>query len=444
MFPSFKCTWRSPCRSKFAIQHAIIVAEIIHLCPCRMYLEREIRTFPNPYIGKLATLHSCNSCISKNSEWIRAPDVSIAQVYMMLARPVGLILIQSCYNFGRNHTLLSVSYVLLDKENKLPNLYIVKLANLDSCRNSCSSNSLIHVQMQEEEQQHQQEEVAVSAPQFDEYLQHYGGGNAGHRFESNKGANADHDFLHGHTAGAIHNFRAPVQHYHEAFLKPFLPAQRPGSQRPDSGHHHLQLVTKFTHKVVSPPAVQCGALSSSEKKILQYKNMNEASLDSPCSVISGFTKALSSGTDYMDTFGTASTSATVQELQKEGMSTPSHHHVPNYAVGEILMSRHSRSTSESHMEAGGLTNSMHQNSTVQRAKRKRTRTRTPKQGDEVESQRMTHIAVERNRRKQMNEHLASLRALMPGSYVQKVTQPESTLPAGHILLDHSCSATSTN
>lgn len=361
----------------------------------------------------------------------------------MLARPVGLILIQSCYNFGRNHTLLSVSYVLLDKENKLPNLYIVKLANLDSCRNSCSSNSLIHVQMQEEEQQHQQEEVALSAPQFDEYLQHYGG-NAGHRFESNKGANADHDFLHGHTAGAIHNFRAPVQHYHEAFLKPFLPAQRPGSQRPDSGHHHLQLVTKFTHKVVSPPAVQCGALSSSEKKILQYKNMNEASLDSPCSVISGFTKALSSGTDYMDTFGTASTSATVQELQKEGMSTPSHHHVPNYAVGEILMSRHSRSTSESHMEAGGLTNSMHQNSTVQRAKRKRTRTRTPKQGDEVESQRMTHIAVERNRRKQMNEHLASLRALMPGSYVQKVTQPESTLPAGHILLDHSCSATSTN
>lgn len=56
-----------------------------------MYLEREIRTFPNPYIGKLATLHSCNSCISKNSESIRAPDVSIDQVYMMLARPVGLI-----------------------------------------------------------------------------------------------------------------------------------------------------------------------------------------------------------------------------------------------------------------------------------------------------------------------------------------------------------------
>jgi hypothetical protein len=257
----------------------------------------------------------------------------------------------------------------------------------------------------------------------------------------NKGANAHHDFLlHGHTAGAIHhNSRAPVQHYHEAFLKPFLPAQRPaGSQRPD---HQLQLVTKFTNKIVSPPAVQCGALASAEKKTLQYKNMNEASLDSPCSVISGFTKALSNGTDYMDTFGTASTSATAQELQQEGMSTPpSHHRLPNYAVGEILMSRHSRSTSESHMEARGLTNSMHQNySTVQRAKRKRTRTRTrtraPKQGDEVESQRMTHIAVERNRRKQMNEHLASLRALMPGSYVQKVS---------HILLAHSCSATSTD
>lgn len=295
----------------------------------------------------------------------------------------------------------------------------------------------MHMQMQEEQQhQQQEEEVAVSAPQFDEYLQHYGGGNAGHRFELNKGANADHDFLlHGHTAGAIHhNSRsAPVQHYHEAFLKPFLPAsQRPGSQRPDSGHHHqLQLVTKFTNKNVSPPAVQCGALAASaEKKILQqYKNMNEASLDSPCSVISGFTKALSNGTDYMDTFGTTvSTSATAQELhQQEGMSTPAHHRLPNYAVGETLMSRHSRSTSESHMEARGLTHSMHQNGNVQRAKRKRTRTRTraPKQGDEVESQRMTHIAVERNRRKQMNEHLASLRALMPGSYVQKVSQPAS-------------------
>jgi hypothetical protein len=52
---------------------------------------------------------------------------------------------------------------------------------------------------------------------------------------------------------------------------------------------------------------------------------------------------------------------------------------------------------------------------------KRKRSKAPKLSNEVESQRMTHIAVERNRRKQMNEHLAALRALMPGSYVQKVT-----------------------
>ncbi|KAK1293825.1 Transcription factor FAMA [Acorus calamus] len=35
---------------------------------------------------------------------------------------------------------------------------------------------------------------------------------------------------------------------------------------------------------------------------------------------------------------------------------------------------------------------------------------------------MTHITVERNRRKQMNEHLRVLRSLMPGSYVQRGDQ----------------------
>lgn len=53
-------------------------------------------------------------------------------------------------------------------------------------------------------------------------------------------------------------------------------------------------------------------------------------------------------------------------------------------------------------------------------KNKRKRPRTSKTTEEVESQRMTHIAVERNRRKQMNEHLRVLRSLMPGSYVQRV------------------------
>ncbi|XP_031267549.1 transcription factor FAMA isoform X1 [Pistacia vera] len=56
------------------------------------------------------------------------------------------------------------------------------------------------------------------------------------------------------------------------------------------------------------------------------------------------------------------------------------------------------------------------------AKNKRKRPRTIKTTEEVESQRMTHIAVERNRRKQMNEHLRVLRSLMPGSYVQRGDQ----------------------
>ena len=36
------------------------------------------------------------------------------------------------------------------------------------------------------------------------------------------------------------------------------------------------------------------------------------------------------------------------------------------------------------------------------------------------AQRMSHITVERNRRKQMNEHLSVLRSLMPCFYVKKV------------------------
>lgn len=40
-------------------------------------------------------------------------------------------------------------------------------------------------------------------------------------------------------------------------------------------------------------------------------------------------------------------------------------------------------------------------------------------------QRMSHITVERNRRKQMNEHLTVLRSLMPCFYVKRVSSPYS-------------------
>ncbi|KAJ4822023.1 Transcription factor bHLH96 [Turnera subulata] len=60
--------------------------------------------------------------------------------------------------------------------------------------------------------------------------------------------------------------------------------------------------------------------------------------------------------------------------------------------------------------------------TTTAGRRKRRRTRNTKNKEEIENQRMTHIAVERNRRKQMNEYLAELRSLMPSSYVQRGDQ----------------------
>ncbi|XP_065875302.1 transcription factor bHLH94-like [Euphorbia lathyris] len=45
-----------------------------------------------------------------------------------------------------------------------------------------------------------------------------------------------------------------------------------------------------------------------------------------------------------------------------------------------------------------------------------------KNKEEVEHERMTHIAVERNRRKQMNHYLSILRSIMPPSYVLRGDQ----------------------
>ncbi|GAB4835863.1 hypothetical protein Ancab_000780 [Ancistrocladus abbreviatus] len=56
------------------------------------------------------------------------------------------------------------------------------------------------------------------------------------------------------------------------------------------------------------------------------------------------------------------------------------------------------------------------------ARPRRRRARSRKNREEIEHQRMTHIAVERNRRKQMNEYLSVLRSLMPESYVQRGDQ----------------------
>lgn len=53
--------------------------------------------------------------------------------------------------------------------------------------------------------------------------------------------------------------------------------------------------------------------------------------------------------------------------------------------------------------------------------RRRRRSKIKRNQEEIENQRMTHIAVERNRRKQMNEYLSMLRGLMPDNYVLKVS-----------------------
>ncbi|KAH0716098.1 hypothetical protein KY284_009003 [Solanum tuberosum] len=61
-------------------------------------------------------------------------------------------------------------------------------------------------------------------------------------------------------------------------------------------------------------------------------------------------------------------------------------------------------------------------STVVSGRRKRRRTKCAKNEEEIHNQRMTHIAVERNRRRQMNDYLAVLRSLMPPSYAQRGDQ----------------------
>ncbi|KAL5773970.1 hypothetical protein ACOSP7_011527 [Xanthoceras sorbifolium] len=63
-----------------------------------------------------------------------------------------------------------------------------------------------------------------------------------------------------------------------------------------------------------------------------------------------------------------------------------------------------------------------QNSVVPGRKKRWRKPRVYNNKERDEIQRMTHIFVERNRRKQMNEHLAALRSLMPESYLQKRDQ----------------------
>ncbi|KAH0918185.1 hypothetical protein HID58_025845 [Brassica napus] len=60
-------------------------------------------------------------------------------------------------------------------------------------------------------------------------------------------------------------------------------------------------------------------------------------------------------------------------------------------------------------------------------RRKKRRTRSNKNKEEIENQRMTHIAVERNRRKQMNEYLAGDQASIVGGAINYVKKLEHIL-----------------
>ncbi|OEL14874.1 hypothetical protein BAE44_0024108 [Dichanthelium oligosanthes] len=64
------------------------------------------------------------------------------------------------------------------------------------------------------------------------------------------------------------------------------------------------------------------------------------------------------------------------------------------------------------------------------SRRRRRRPKAVKNTEEMESQRRNHIAVERNRRRQMNEYLAVLRSVMPPSYAQRGDQ--ASIVAGAI------------
>ncbi|CAL5054426.1 unnamed protein product [Urochloa decumbens] len=64
------------------------------------------------------------------------------------------------------------------------------------------------------------------------------------------------------------------------------------------------------------------------------------------------------------------------------------------------------------------------------SRRRRRRPKAVKNTEEMESQRRNHIAVERNRRRQMNEYLSVLRSVMPPSYAQRGDQ--ASIVAGAI------------
>ncbi|KAH1195927.1 Transcription factor bHLH96 [Glycine max] len=116
------------------------------------------------------------------------------------------------------------------------------------------------------------------------------------------------------------------------------------------------------------------------------------------------------------------------EKEEQGFVTFLENQTENYPYGEWncspsppSMLPHLNASNPQSSETSNIHNNLDSSiSTPARPKRRRTKSRKNK--EEIENQRMTHIAVERNRRKQMNEYLSVLRSLMPESYVQRGDQ----------------------
>ncbi|KAM0927012.1 hypothetical protein ACQ4PT_003139 [Festuca glaucescens] len=80
--------------------------------------------------------------------------------------------------------------------------------------------------------------------------------------------------------------------------------------------------------------------------------------------------------------------------------------------------------------SSGRANKAVSSSSAAAARKRRRRPKAVKNREETESQRRNHIAVERNRRRQMNDYLAVLRSAMPPSYAQRGDQ--ASIVAGAI------------
>ncbi|KAJ3682029.1 hypothetical protein LUZ60_014602 [Juncus effusus] len=123
--------------------------------------------------------------------------------------------------------------------------------------------------------------------------------------------------------------------------------------------------------------------------------------------------------------------ARTDATQKEPIFSPSPLE-PNLHLLLRLQNEHSSSLKASMESCIKLCSDLHEKSSaplpamagpcVVKRRRKRTRVSQGKKPEETECQRITHINIERNRRKLMNEHLATLKSLIPSSLVPRGDQ----------------------